>query len=164
MERALHLGLPRQGVDDLVEMKGGLHARERVSRRVGELEVGDQPKRICHRHDTLLQLDPVPRDTSGRLSRWVAPDGLPTARMLSVTRAENACAKMYEMQFRGGLGLPQYGGPSAYDPGGGHRLLGPALVGFLGSSVREVWCVVIDLPSVKPCICKSLQVFAHQKH
>lgn len=121
MERALHLGLPRQGVDDLVEMKGGLHARERVPKSVCELKVCHQAKWIRHGHNPLLQFDPVPSHTCRGLGHWIAPNGLAGARMFIVGSAKDACAKMYELQFGRTFSLPQYGGPRAYDPGGSHR-------------------------------------------
>jgi len=86
MKRALHLGLPRKGVDDFVEMKGCLHAGQRLAQGIGQLKVGDQPEGVSHRNDPLLQLHPVPGNTSGGLGGWVAPDRLSAAGVIRVTR------------------------------------------------------------------------------
>ena len=104
---ALDLGLPGEGVDDFVEVEGGLHCGEYFAARIRQLEVGDQSHRISHSDYPTLKFDPIPRNARCAVIGRVTPYSLATARVIIVTHVEHARAKMYKMEFRRALGLPQ---------------------------------------------------------
>ena len=107
MQSTPDLGLPGQGVDELMKLHRDLGLVQRFPVLVEQLEVGDQAERVGHRHDALLHLDPVPGDAGGLLRGRVAPESLTGARGLLVAIAEDPCAHVLQVQLRRTTGLPQ---------------------------------------------------------
>jgi hypothetical protein len=73
LQDALHFKLPRQAVNDFVEVQCGLYAGQNFACGVCQLQIGDEPEGICHGDDTALQLDPVPGDAGRMVCGRVAP-------------------------------------------------------------------------------------------
>ena len=107
MERAPHFRLPRQGVNELMQLHRDLDLCEGLASFVEQLEVGDEAERIGHRHHALLHLHPVPGDACGLLRGRIAPERLPGARGLLVAIAQDARAQVLQVQLRRAAGLPQ---------------------------------------------------------
>jgi hypothetical protein len=103
----LNLRLPWERVDYFVKVEGGLQTGKNLAVGVGQLQVGYERHWVGHCYDALLHFDPVPRYSGSLLGRRVPPDCLSGAGVLAITHSENACAKMYKVQIRRTLGLPQ---------------------------------------------------------
>ena len=107
MQRPPHFRLPRQGVDELMQLHRDLDLGERFALFVEQLEVGDEAERVGHRDHAFLHLDPVPGNAGRLLRGRIAPERLAGARGLLVAVAEDARAQVLQMQLRRAAGLPQ---------------------------------------------------------
>ena len=107
MERAPNFRLPRQCVNELMELHRDLDLGEGLAALVEQLQVGDEAERVGHGHHALLNLDPVPGDTRGLLRGRVTPERLAGAWGLLVSVAQDARAQVLQMQLRRTAGLPQ---------------------------------------------------------
>ena len=73
MQSTPDLGLPGQGVDELMKLHRDLGLVQRFPVLVEQLEVGDEPERVGHGDHPGLDLHPVPGDARGLLRGRVTP-------------------------------------------------------------------------------------------
>ena len=107
MQGAPHFSLPRQGVDELMQLDGDLDMGQRLTVIVEQFQVGDETERVGHGDDACLNLDPVPSHPR-RLPRVrIAPERLAGAGRLVVAKTQHPGAQVRQVQLRGKAGLPQ---------------------------------------------------------
>lgn len=107
MQGSLHFVLPGKRVDELMQPDRHFEIGQGLAFVVEQLQVRDKPKRIGHRHDATLQLDPVPGDARGLGFPLVAPECLTSAKGCVIAEAQHPGTKMREVQLRRAASLPQ---------------------------------------------------------
>ena len=73
MQRQLNFVLPRQGVNQLMQLNRQLGLAQRFAALVQHPDIGDHAERIRHRDDAFAQFDPIPRHPGGRVLRLSGP-------------------------------------------------------------------------------------------
>ena len=108
MQSSLHFALPRQRVNELMQLHGHLDVGQGLAVIVEQLQVGDQAERVGHRDDARLNLDPVPRHPRRLPGDRVTPERLAGAgRLVVVAKTQHPGAQVRQVQLRRKAGLPQ---------------------------------------------------------